>query len=266
MQKNDLGFFKNWFSEYVEQFFDSDYFIQDNIKRKIEHTERVCNNILLLAKSAKIKEEGHWLAETIALFHDLGRFEQFIKYKTFVDSESEDHALLGVKILERKGVLSNLPPKEQFLILKAVQLHSCLEIPESFKRSADLLFYLKLIRDADKLDILRIMSESIIEGEIGRNPAFELYLPDTTGCSETIIQDILNRKMAKLKDVKNLNDLKLLRLSWVYDLNFPASFAILNEHKYLNTVISSLAESERVNIVRKHLKDYLDDVCSSGTH
>ena len=265
MQKNDLEFFKNWFSEYVEQFFDSDYFIQDNIKRKIEHTERVCENILLLAKSAKIGEEGYWLAETIALFHDLGRFEQFIKYKTFVDSKSEDHALLGVKILERMGVLSHLPPKEQFLVLKAVEYHSRLEIPEYSKSSEELLFYSKLIRDADKLDILRIMSESINEGEIGRNPAFELYLPDTAGCSETIIEDILNKKMAKIKDVRNINDLKLLRLSWVYDLNFPISFAILKEHKYLNTVISSMAESEEVNIIRKHLEDYLDEACSPGS-
>ncbi|MDQ1252158.1 MAG: hypothetical protein QG646_1273 [Euryarchaeota archaeon] len=265
MKKNDLDFFKNWFSEYVDQFSDSDDFTQDNINRKIEHTERVCENILLLAKSEKIGEDGYRLAETIALFHDLGRFEQFIRYKTFVDSESEDHALLGVKILERKGVLSRLPQREQFLILKAVEYHSCLEIPEYSKSSEELLFYLKLIRDADKLDILRAMSESINEGEIGRNPAFELYLPDTAGCSETIIQDILNKKMAKIKDVKNINDLKLLRLSWLFDLNFPTSFAIFKEHEYLNTVISSLAESEGVNIIRNQLEGYLDEICSPGT-
>jgi hypothetical protein len=67
--------------------------------------------------------------------------------------------------------------------------------------------------------------------------------------------------MAKIKDVRNINDLKLLRLSWVYDLNFPASFTILKEQRYLNTIISSMAESEEVNIVRKHLEDYLDGAC-----
>ena len=66
MQKNDLDFFKNWFLEYVDQFSSSNYFIQDNIKRKIEHTGRVCENILLLAKSEKIGEEGDRLAETLA--------------------------------------------------------------------------------------------------------------------------------------------------------------------------------------------------------
>jgi len=71
--------------------------------------------------------------------------------------------------------------------------------------------------------------------------------------------------MAKIKDVKNINDLKLLRLSWLFDLNFPTSFAILKEHKYLNTVISSLAESEGVNIIRNQLEGYLDEICSSGS-
>jgi hypothetical protein len=260
MQKNDLVFFKKWFLEYVGQFSSSDYFTQDNIERKIEHTGRVCENILLLAKSEKIGEEGSRLADTIALFHDLGRFEQFVRYKTFVDSESVDHALLGVKILKRMGILSHLLPKEKYLILKAVEYHNRLEIPECLKSSRDLLFYSKLIRDADKLDILRILSESYKEGETGRNPAYELYLPDTEGYSETIIQDILNKRMAKIRDVRNVNDLKLLRLSLIYDLNFPTSFAILKEHKYLSTVISSLAESEEVNIIRKFIEDYLDEV------
>ena len=259
MQKNDLDFFKNWFLEYVDQFSSSNYFIQDNIKRKIEHTGRVCENILLLAKSEKIGEEGDRLAETLALFHDLGRFEQFMRYKTFVDSESENHALLGVKILKRMGILSHLPPKEKYLILKAVEYHNLLEIPECSKSSKELFFYSKLIRDADKLDILRIMSETYKEGEIDRNPAFELYLPDTAGCSETIIKDIVNKRMAKIRDVRNVNDLKLLRLSWVYDLNFPTSFAILKEHKYLSTVISSMEELEEVNIIKRHLENYLDE-------
>lgn len=157
MQKNDLDFFKKWFLEYVDQFSASDYLTQDNIKRKIEHTGRVRENILLLAKSEKIGEEESRLAESIALFHDLGRFEQFMRYKTFVDSESEDHALLGVKILKRTGILSHLPPNEKYLLLKAIEYHNRLEIPECSKSSKELLFYSKLIRDADKLDILEYL-------------------------------------------------------------------------------------------------------------
>ena len=108
MQKEDLNFFREWFWDYVDDFSSVDSFIHDNIEMKIEHTAKVCENILLLAKSENVREEGCRLAETIALFHDLGRFEQFFRYKTFKDSESENHALLGIKILEKKGILSRL--------------------------------------------------------------------------------------------------------------------------------------------------------------
>lgn len=266
MQKNDIGFFKDWFLRYVDQFSISDDFTQDNIRRKIEHTGRVCENILFLAESEKIEDEGYRLAETIALFHDLGRFEQFMKYKTFVDSESEDHALLGIKILNNIGILDRLPPVEKKLILKSVEYHNRLEIPRSPEISRELLFYIKLIRDADKLDILRISSEIYKAGNNGHNPAFELYLPDSAGYSEAIIQDIFNKKMAKSKDLRNVNDLKLLRLSLVYDLNFPASFAFLKEHKYLSTVISTLEESYEMSCIKDFIEGYLDEaVITSST-
>jgi hypothetical protein len=181
-----------------------------------------------------------------------------MRYKTFKDSDSENHALLGVKILIKTGILSHLSQKERNLILKAVEYHNLMEIPECVENSKELLFYSKLIRDADKLDILRIVSENYKEGGKGKNPALEIYLPDTEGCSEYIIKDILNKRMAKIVDVKNLNDIKLLRMSWIFDINFPASFAILKEHKYLNKIISSMPEAEEVHIIEKHLENCLD--------
>ena len=257
MHKEDLDLFKQLFSNYADGFSSLDSFIQDNIKMKIEHTIKVCENVILIAKAEKVREEDCRLAETIALFHDLGRFEQFMRYKTFKDSDSENHALLGVKILIKTGILSHLSQKERNLILKAVEYHNLMEIPNCIENSKELLFYSKLIRDADKLDILRIISENYKEGKKGKNPAFELYLPDTAEFSEPIIKDILNNRMAKMGDVKNLNDIKLLRLSWIFDINFPAAFAILKERKYLNIIISSMPEAEEVYLIEKHLENRL---------
>jgi hypothetical protein len=258
MQKEDLDFFRKWFLDYVDHFSSTDSFVQDNIKMKIKHTDRVCENILVIAKSEKVREEGCRLAETIALFHDLGRFEQFMKYKTFKDSESENHALLGIKILKKTGILSRLSPKERCLILKAVEYHNLIEIPRCTEDSEELLFYSRLIRDADKLDVLRVVSENYDEGGKVRNPALEIYLPDTTGYSESIITDILNNRMAKIGDVKNLNDLRFLRLSWVFDINFPTTFSLLKGHKYLNMIISSMPDAAEVKIIEKYLEDYLN--------
>lgn len=258
MQEEDLNFFRKWFSDYVKDFSSADSLIHDNIEMKIEHTAKVCENILLLAKSENLGEEGCRLAEALALFHDLGRFEQFAKYKTFKDSESENHALLGIKILKRKGVLSRLSRKEKSLILKAIEYHNLKEIPKLAESSSELLFYSKLIRDADKLDILRYVSDNYEEDGKVRNSAFEVYLPNTAGCSESIVKDFLNNRMAEVKDVKNLNDIRLFRLSWVFDINFPATFSILKKNKYLDAIISSMPEAEEIRIIRKHLENYMN--------
>jgi hypothetical protein len=64
MQKEDLDFFRKWFLDYVDNFSSSDFFIQNNIKMKIEHTGKVCENIHLLAKAEKIMGEGCRLADS----------------------------------------------------------------------------------------------------------------------------------------------------------------------------------------------------------
>ena len=57
------------------------------------------------------------LAKTAALFHDIGRFPQWKHYSTFVDSVSEDHALLGLEVLSRhKGFEADLPQNKERLI------------------------------------------------------------------------------------------------------------------------------------------------------
>lgn len=257
MQKEDLDFFRKWFLDYSNQFSSPDPFIQENIILKIEHTERVCKNILMLGKAEKIGEKELRLAETIAIFHDLGRFEQFTKYKTFLDSKSENHALLGLKILRKTGILSALPLEEKNIVLKAVEYHNLMGIPESAEKSKKLLFYSKLIRDADKVDILKLVSEDCQAKAKGRNPALENYLPDTAGCSKAIVMDILNNRMAKIGDVKNQNDMKLLRLSWVFDINFPTTFALLKQLGYLDTIIYSLSDVKQIHTIEKALEGYL---------
>lgn len=257
MQKEDLNFFRKWFFEYVNQFFSPDPFIRENIELKIEHTGRVCRNILLLAKSEKISEMDCMLAETIALFHDLGRFEQFLKYKTFKDSESENHAVLSVKILNNERVLSRLSKEEKDLILKAVEYHNMMEIPQNIEKHSKIYFFSCLIRDADKIDILRLASEEYSEGDKSLNPALELYLPDTQGYSEPIVSEILNNRMAKITDMRNRNDVKLLRLSWVFDINFPATFSLLKKYGYLEEIMSSLPEIKETSLLRRHFENYL---------
>jgi hypothetical protein len=117
-----------------------------------------------------------------------------------------------------------------------------------------------LIWDVDKLDILKLVSEDYEKEEKFRNPVLEFNVPDTPGFSENVVTDILNNRMAKLADARNQNDVKLLRLSWIFDLNFPATLALLKQRGYLDTILSSMTETEEMQTIRKHLENCLNAV------
>ncbi|MHC5137619.1 MAG: HD domain-containing protein, partial [Planctomycetota bacterium] len=50
------------------------------------HTHRVCNEIRQLTAALKMDENDSLVAETIALLHDVGRFPQFQKHRTYKDT------------------------------------------------------------------------------------------------------------------------------------------------------------------------------------
>ena len=55
------------------------------------------------------------------------------------------------------------------------------------------MFYPKLIRDADKLDIWKVVTNYYNDKKGGKNKALELDLPESQGFSERVIQDLINQ-------------------------------------------------------------------------
>jgi len=146
---------KQWFADYVKSFYSTDPVVQQTIQLKEKHSLRVCNEILNIGKKLILSGNDLRIAETMALFHDIGRFEQFTLYKTFVDKKSENHGELGVKVLQRKKTLADLNEDTQSLILKAISYHNRLSIPED--EIPVCIYFSKLLRDADKLAQIRMI-------------------------------------------------------------------------------------------------------------
>jgi len=67
---------KAWFESYTRSFMTGKTPIDSPLELKIEHTARVCDNICQLGRSVDLTVGQLCVAETIGLFHDLGRFEQ----------------------------------------------------------------------------------------------------------------------------------------------------------------------------------------------
>ncbi|HUO76989.1 MAG TPA: HD domain-containing protein [Thermodesulfovibrionales bacterium] len=255
MTEKDLSFFQSWFSRYCRSFYTGNEEDRRNLLLKKDHTRHVCENMRRIAKDLSLESAEEMLAETIALFHDVGRFPQYAEYKTFRDSISVNHATLGTEVLSREGVLETLPKNEQRIILQAIKFHNAYAVPDI--RDNDMLLFLKLIRDADKLDIWRVFIEYLALPEKERASAVGLGLPDVPEYSENVLSCVLSKEVASLSNLKTLNDFILMQLSWVYDLNFRTSFILLEERNYINKLISTLPSTEAIGKLSPFLGEYV---------
>lgn len=255
MNRDDLVFFKRWFSDYVKSFYSPNKEDQKNISLKEKHTFNVCKNMIEITGKLGLSDKDMMLAEVIAVFHDIGRFPQYAKYKTFSDRKSVNHGFLGAQTLLEEKILQNLPDKEQELIIKAVRFHNAFSIPKV--EGEDTVFFIKLIKDADKLDIWRVFLEYYDAPEEERASAVGLGLQDITGYSEEILSCIVRGQMASLSQIKSLNDFKLMHLSWVYDLHYKPSFLLLSERAYIDKIISYLPQDDKIQEASSVLKEYV---------
>ena len=134
MIKADLEFFRQWFSGFCKSFYTADIGDQKNILLKEQHTFKVCENMIAIVKGLSLNDNYLMPAETVALFHDVGRFPQYARYKTFRDGISVNHGLLGAETLIGHKVLQNLPPEEQELIIESVKFHNAFSVPKKRER------------------------------------------------------------------------------------------------------------------------------------
>lgn len=248
-----FSIYSRWFDSYVNHFLVTHPDLAENIEIKADHSRKVHAEILALAKNLKLNNEDIFLAETIGLFHDIGRFKQYVKYQTFSDSKSQNHAELGVEVLKEKNVLKNLTSEQQEIVYKSILNHSRAAItPDSNEK---VIFFSKMIRDADKLDIWRLITEYYLEKEQNENKTLELELPDTEEISDEVLSSILNHKVILKESMKTLNDFKLLQIAWVFDLNFDYSIQRLYNENYIEKIIKTLPQNNKVNQVR-NIVDY----------
>ena len=255
MTQDDVHFFRSWFEEYTKRFPTKDAQVEANLRYKKEHSLRVRDHMLTLGSDVQLDMKQLFLAEVIGLFHDVGRFEQYVKYHTFKDHQSEDHAKLGLSILEREQIFSGRVGKlEKKMILTAISNHNRREIHENVKGNT--LLFCKLIRDADKLDIF----EQVIN--FYENPSETPYFAvdgnhQDKRYSLEIIQGILSGKKISYTSVKTPVDIKLIRLSWLLDLTFPSALEIAKSKRFLQRLRAFIPVTDDTQTVFQYIEDQL---------
>jgi len=246
--------YRKWFDDYVNQFIKDFPNLSENIILKADHCRKVHQEILELVQNLNLNNDEIFLAEIIGLFHDVGRFKQYVKYQTFSDSKSQNHSDMGVEVLKDHNVLNAISKDDQEIVYKSIINHSRAEIlPDE---SEKVIFFSKLIRDADKLDIWRLITEYYLVKEQKENKTLELELPNIDEISDEVFESILRKEVVLKESMKTLNDFKLLQIAWLFDLNFDYSVQRLKNKKYLDKIFDSLPVNHKVNRIKKIVNDY----------
>lgn len=255
MDIDDLGYLKEWFSNYVAAYYTDDSHHNETVRLKEEHTERVCKEIVMLGGALNLPAQDMLLAETMALFHDLGRFIQYATYETFEDARSENHAALGLRELARDRVLSVCSAAERALITKAIGYHNVRALPTDEDERT--LFFSKLLRDADKLDIWRIFIDYYDGQYDHRNSTIVWGLANEPVCSPKIVNALRRQEMADTRHMATLNDYKLLQISWVFDINFAPTFGAVYERRYMQKIAAALMPRREVEQIVEAVLAYV---------
>ena len=254
-----------WMKSYMRSFYTDDEEVQNGIVIKEIHTCYVTSIARRLARELKFNAYDQDLAEMIGLFHDAGRFRQYQVYKTFNDSQSEDHAELSLKVLEEEvPQFHQLDDEDQELIKISIRNHNKKTI-EHVENSRQLLFA-KLIRDADKLDIYRVLSPYLDQKNADKMPNF-IKGKQHPEISSDFVQNFMDGNQADFYKIRTNGDRKIVRLMWLYDINFAWTMKMIKNRGYIEKIISALPmdqDVEKLQTGLDRLMKHVDDVIKSS--
>lgn len=279
---------KSAFRDYTNKYNADD----DKIKLKIDHTyrvaelsDRICDSLDCSSGSmgygisggANFDKDVAWL---IAMLHDIGRFEQVRRYGTFSDAESVDHAELSADLLFKEGLIREFLDDAGVgdecksdtgvkgttdyygIIEKAIRSHNKYRIPEDYDEMT--LLYARIIRDADKIDILKVNVEI---------PQEVIYNITTEELRNSYVSDevmkAFNEEHCVLRSLKQTPVDNLIgHLSLIFELEFPISFEIVKEQGYYLKAVKMMEESENpktrelTDAVRERMDRFIAKSCS----
>jgi hypothetical protein len=256
MELHQLQELKHWFENFSNSFFDADDFINSHLQLKCDHTWRTCNEIRRLAAAIPLNENQTRIAESIALLHDVGRFPQFARYRTFNDAISVDHGALAVDRIRQDRALESLDAEERNWIETAIAHHGAKLIPEHINGQA--LLFLRLIRDADKLDIFRIVIERYRDMKINPGGAL-LELSDSEIVSPEALNAVMTGRPIEYSQLRSVNDFKLCQIGWIYDINFAATFEKLESDNTIEEMFSFLPSTPEIEEFHRRIQSYLEE-------
>lgn len=181
------------------------------IERKYNHTYRVVEYANNICEHLKLDEKTKLIAYYAALFHDIARFNQATIFNTFVDSISFDHGTEGQVLFDEKFKDKiDLDEVDLNTISKSIYYHNKLKVENLNEEE---LLIAKIVRDADKLDIIDTQNNQITDNYFIIDDQIILAIKNHTLLDNSI----------STHDIDNI----FRGICFIFDLNFDYSKNIM---------------------------------------
>ena len=257
----DISSHKFFFTDFFQSFLEREQEDKAPLQLKYEHSMRVFEHAERLAGDEEFADSAARLplpfplferaALLAALYHDVARFPQFYRWRTFRDKSSVNHGQFGVKILKSEAALKEESPELRRLVQSAIVLHNRYLLPPRLPPEIRLIA--DVVRDADKLDICRIFATHLASGEPFSSTVFLSVKNDPELYSPKVLEDALARRVAAYADLRSVNDFRILLGTWQYDLRFDFSRSHLAGEGHLQRLLDDLPPLPSFSAVREQL-------------
>ena len=218
-----------YFDEYIKKIDMNNSYA----KAKYFHSLKSMDLARIIASNFNIlNEEELVVIELIALFHDIGNFEQ--KNYNYLDNPNEDSTMKSIHILFDEGLLRKITSETKYdtLIKLGIFCHNKDSLPQNIDEKTTCVC--NIMKDVYKLEELRmVINYPYIDNRIDTYPSTLVY-------NDFKLFRKVNTKMSD-----NNADNILVVLSNIFDINYKASYSLILEKEYLPKIIDSLIYEDR---------------------
>ena len=216
-------------------------------KAKYFHSLKSMDLAKIIATDMGIfNEEEIVIIELIALFHDIGNFEN--KNYNFLDANSEDMTMRSIEILFDEGLLRKITDETKYdnLIKLGIFCHNKEGLPKNIDDKT--ICVCNIMKDVYRLEELRmVINYPYIDNRINVYPSSLVY-------NDFKLFREVNQKMAD-----NNADNILIVLSRLFGLNYKISYSLVVEKEFINKIIDSLDfEDKKIEKFFKQIETVLD--------
>ena len=163
---------------------------------------------------------------------------------------------------EQKALLS-ISDTDFLLIEKAIRFHNLFELPDDLTERE--YFFATVLRDADKLDILRVNVETPRSAIYGVQD--DIFLDSEI--SDEVYEGILQCRNLNRNLIKTPADLMMGHISFVFGLVYPVSVRLMQEQGYLEKVLQFSSRNpgtrQRFVEIRKAVHGYVEKRIREGS-